>query len=531
MIAPADPLPDDIETAHQLIRELLETLSQQLHLNAKLQHQLEQLLRHRYGRKSEQVDPGQLLLFAQEILAQAEPEPEPEPEPTSPAEPGPEPPPPPGAPKPKKKGHGRKPLPAHLPRQPVVHDVPPELLPCPDCGATRQCIGAEVREQLEYVPASLIVIEHIRPKYACPDCAANVVIADRLPEPIEKGLPGPGLMAHVITNKYADHLPLYRQEGILQRQGVELSRSTLCDWMAVAAELLQPIVTLMMAKVLESRVVQNDDTPVKVQDHDGKGIKTGRLWDSIGDHYNPYVVYTYTPDRSAAGPAALFKGYQGYLQADAYAAYDGLFTTGTIIEVGCMMHARRKFYEARTTDPPRAHQALAWIKLLYKVEDEAKEKHASDDYEAFVAARHALRQERSRPIFQQFHDWLEAEGPKVLPKSPIAEAIQYAWNHWAALSRPLEAGFLELDNGACERAFKPVALGRKNWLFAGSDRGGRTAAVLMSLCTTCKVLGIDPQAYLRDVLDRISTHPARRIEELLPDRWQALRDPGATAME
>jgi transposase len=523
MITPADPLPDDLETAHQLIRELLATLGQQIHLNQKLQHQLEQLLRHRYGRKGERVDPAQLLLFAQEILAQAEPPPRPEPVP--------EPTPPPSAPKPKKDGHGRKPLPARLPRKPVVHDVPPEELPCPDCGAPRRCIGSEVREQLEYVPASLIVIEHIRPKYACPDCMAHVVIADRLPEPIEKGLPGPGLMAHIITNKYADHQPLYRQEGILLRQGVEISRSTMCDWMAVAAELLSPIVRLMLARILTSLVVQNDDTPVKVQDHAGKGIKTGRLWDSIGDHNNPYVVYTYTPDRSGAGPAAIFQDFQGYLQADAYSAYDALFTSGKIIEVGCMMHARRKFYEARTSDPPRAHQALAWIQLLYDVEREAKAKHAPHDSEAFVAARHALRQERSRPLFQQFHDWLVAEAPKVLPKSAIGEAIRYALNHWAAPERPLEAGFLELDNGACERAFKPVALGRKNWLFAGSDRGGETAAVLMSLCTTCKALGIDPQAYLRDVLDRISTHPARRIEELLPDRWQALRQAGATAQE
>jgi transposase len=392
-------------------------------------------------------------------------------------------------------------------------------------------IGNEVREQLEYVPASLIVIEHVRPKYACPDCAAHVVIAERLPEPIEKGLPGPGLMAHVITNKYGDHLPLYRQEGILDRYGVKLSRSTLCDWMAVAAELLGPIVRLMMTKILLSRVVQNDDTPVKVQDHAGKGIKTARLWDSIGDHYHPYIVYTYTTDRSAAGLAAIFKDFKGYLQADAYSAYDGLFTSGKIIEVGCMMHARRNFYEARTSDPLRSHQALAYIKLLYDVERDAKEKHLTEDYEAFVAARHRLRQERSRPLFTQFHDWLTAEAAKVLPKSPIGEAIQYALNHWAALARPLEAGFLELDNGACERAFKPVALGRKNWLFVGSDRGGETAAVLLSLCTTCKNLGIDPQAYLRDVLARVSTHPANRIEELLPDHWQALRQAGATAKD
>jgi transposase len=508
-----DPLPDDLETAHRLIRELLATLRQQIHLNEKLQHQLEQLLHQRYGTKSERIDPAQLLLFAREILAQAEPTPRPDltPEAT----------PPPSAPT--KNGHGRKPLPRSLPRKRVVHDVPPDKLPCPDCGSMRHCIGEEVREQLEYVPAALIVIEHVRPKYACPDCEANVVIAERLPDPIEKGLPGPGLMAHVITSKYADHLPLYRQEGMLLRQGVEISRSTMCDWMAVAAELLTPIVTLMHSKILTSQVVQNDDTPVKVQDHDGQGIKTGRLWASVGDHDHPYVTYHYTPDRSRAGPEAIFKGFRGYLQADAYSAYDGLYAAGTIVEVGCMMHTRRKFYEARTSDPARAHRALAWIGLLYDVERAAKEQHAAAGYEAFVAARHALRGERSRPLFKEFHAWLEAEVAKVLPKSPIGEAIHYALNHWAALERPLEAGFLELDNGACERALKPVAIGRRNWLFAGSDKGGQTAAVLMSLCTTCKNLGIDPQAYLRDALDRISTHPARRIEELLPDRWQALR--------
>jgi transposase len=320
-------------------------------------------------------------------------------------------------------------------------------------------------------------------------------------------------------------LPLYRLEGIFKRSGVELSRSTMCDWMATIAELLEPIVKRMLSKILTSKVVQNDDTTVPVQDHDGKGIKTGRLWVSVGDHDHPYVVYRYTPDRSAAGPEEIFKDFKGYLQADAYSAYDGLYKSGEIVEVGCMMHARRKFYEARTSDPPRSHQALAWISLLYDVERDAKEPEPTD-YEAFVALRHKLRGERSRPIFDKFHAWLEAELPKVLPKSPIGEAIQYALNHWEALKRPLEAGFLELDNGASERAFKPVALGRKNWLFAGSDQGGETAAVLMSLCTTCKNLGIDPQAYLRDVLDRISTHPAKRIDELLPDRWQELRQAG-----
>jgi transposase len=335
----------------------------------------------------------------------------------------------------------------------------------------------------------------------------------------------------VAVSKYADHQPLYRHAGIFKRFGVELSRSTMCDWMAVAAELLEPIVKLMLSRILTSKVVQNDDTTVPVQDHAGKGIKTGRLWASVGDHYNHYVVYCYTPDHSATGPQEIFKDFEGYLQADAASVYDHLYKSKQIIEVGCMMHARRKFYEARTSDPERSHQALAWITLLYDIEREAKKKRDPTDYEAFVALRHKLRGERSLPIFDKLHAWLEVELPKVLPKSPIGEAIQYALNHWTALKRPLEAGFLELDNGACERAFKPVALGRKNWLFAGSDKGGQTAAVLMSLCMTCKELEINPEAYLRDVLDRISTHPASRIEELLPDRWKALHEASAAAKD
>jgi transposase len=245
------PLPDDIESAHRLIRELLATLRQQAHLNEKLQHQLEQLLRRLYGRKSERLDPNQLLLFAQEIVEAAGPEPTPG------LEPAPEPAPPAPA-RPPAQGHGRKPLPMSLPRRRVVHDVPPEERLCPDCGLQRACFGEEVREQLEYVPASMIVIEHARPKYACKGCEAHVVIAQRLPEPIEKGLPGPGLLAHVAVSKYADHLPLYRQEGIFKRSGVELSRSTMCDWMAAAADLLAPIVKAMLARVLLSEVVQTD---------------------------------------------------------------------------------------------------------------------------------------------------------------------------------------------------------------------------------------------------------------------------------
>jgi transposase len=506
------PLPEDLETAHRLIRELLATIHQQAHLNDKLQHQLEQLLRKLYGRKTEKLDPNQLLLFARAIVEGGASEAEAEAAPKRAA-----------AAKPKPSGHGRKPLPASLPRQRVVHDVAPDSRVCPDCGNERRRIGEDLREQLEYVPASLLVLQHVRPKYACAACQGNVAIAERLPEPIEKGLPGPGLLAQVVVSKYADHLPLYRQEGIFKRFGVELSRSTMCDWAAAVADLLAPLVRTMLERVLTSRVIQTDDTPVKVQDHDAKGIKTGRLWVYIGDAANHFVVYDYTPDRSRDGPERIFKGYTGYLQADAYPAYDRLFADGTIQEVGCWMHARRKFYEARTSDPERSHRVLAWVRALYEVEDDAKEArkaHPEWDAVTWHAHRYDLREERSRPILDAIHAWLESERPRVLPKSPIGEAIGYSSNHWNALIRPLDAGFLELDNGASERALKPVAIGRKNWLFCGSDRGGTTAAVLMSLCATCKELGVEPFAYIRDVLDRVSTHPNSRIAELLPDRWE-----------
>jgi hypothetical protein len=302
----------------------------------------------------------------------------------------------------------------------------------------------------------------------------------------------------------------------------------MCDGMALVASLLDPIVRTMFKRVLMSEVVQTDDTPVKVQDHDGKGIKAGRLWTHIGDHNHRFTVYDYTPDHSGDGPQRVFKNYEGYLQADAASVYDALFVDGTIIEVGCWMHARRKFHDAKTSDPVRSHVMLAWVAGLFKVEEDAKlarKSHPEWDDITWHAHRYELRLQRSRPILDAIHAWLVAEQPKVLPKSPLGEAISYSLNHWAALIRPLEAGFLEIDNGASERAMKPVALGRKNWLFAGSDEGGKTAATLMSLCTTCKDLGIDPFAYLRDVLDRVSTHPMSRIDELLPDRWKPAESP------
>jgi transposase len=502
-------LPADLDTAHGMIRELLATLRRQEVLVGHLQHQLERLLRQRYGRSAERIDPDQLLLFARELLertgpaeaAGAAPQ-APPPEPRTPAT----------------KGHGRKPLPAGLPRRRVVHDVPPEARACPECGTERRSIGEDVREQLEYVPASLVVLQHVRPKYACRACAAHVVIAERLPEAIEKGLPGPGLLAHVAVSKYADSLPLYRQEAIFRRHGVELSRKTMCDWMATCARLLEPIRRALAAAVLRSRVVGADDTPVRVLDPGGEGTRTGRLWAYVGDVDHPYTVFDYTVDRSCTGPARFLKDYRGYLQADAFSGYEALYRGGVITEVGCWAHARRKFHDARTSDPERSHQALARIRLLYEVERAAK------DFDA--EARLALRRERSGPILEEFRSWLEEQLGRVLPKAPMGQAIGYALSNWAALSRYAATGFVAIDNNRTENALRPVAVGRKNWLFAGSDGGGETAAVLLSLTTSCRAVGVEPFGYLRDLLERVSTHPAKRIAELLPDRWQALRAEG-----
>ena len=338
------------------------------------------------------------------------------------------------------------------------------------------------------------------------------MIAPRLPEPIGRGPPGTGLLAHVVTSELADHLPLYRQEAIFRRHGVAPPRSTLCGWMAACAGLLEPIVRAMARRALASKAIGTDDTPVTVQDRAGKGSKTGRLWAYLGDRDNPFVIYDHTPDRGRGGPERFPKGYSsGYLQSDAYAGYDGLHARG-LVEVARRAHARRKFHEARTSDPGRSHAAIARIGRLYAVEREAR------DGDWVDARPMAARAERSRPLLESFGAWLEGEAVKVLPKSPVGEAIAYARANWTALSRYLGSPHLPIDNNAVENAIRPIAAGRKDWPHLGSDRGGHTAATLLSPVQSCKNLGHEPFAYLRDVLDRVSTHPASRVDDLLPDR-------------
>jgi transposase len=497
-------LPEDPEDLRQYCRQLLAELGEKQHLIDQLSHQLALFRRYLYGRRSEQLDPAQLLLeFASWMKRTG----------TAPGAAAPA---PPAAPAPTRarRGHGRTPLPALLPRRRVEHPLPEARCTCPACGARLVKIGEETSEQLDYQPASLFVTEHVRFTYACRACESTVVTAEGAAAPIEKGRPGPGLLAQVITAKYADHMPLNRQVDIFARHGVTLARQTLCDWVAAAAEGLTPLYEDLRARVLTSHVIHTDDTVVPVQDRALPETRDGRLWVYVGDGQPASIVYAYTADRSRAGPQAFLGEFRGYLQADAYAGYDALYRTGRVVEVGCWAHARRHFWDAKASDPARGLPALAFIQQLYAVEAEAKAQ-ALDP-----GARRARRQEQALPILGRFKAWLDEQADRVLPKSPIGEAVGYARAQWTALTRYCEDGALAIDNNAAERALRRVVTGRKNWLFCGSDAGGHRAAILYSLVATCKAHGLDAWAYLRDVLERLPTHPNRRRAELLPGNWK-----------
>lgn len=308
-------------------------------------------------------------------------------------------------------------------------------------------------------------------------------------------------------------MPLNRQVDIFARHGVTLSRQTL--WVAAAADLLVPVYDDLKASVLGGHVVQTDDTTVPVQDRERTTTRDGRLWVYVGNGVPADIVYDYTPTRSRAGPLAFLGDFAGYLQADAYAGYDALYVSGRVVEVGCWAHARRYFWEAKATDPARALPALSFIQQLYRVEAEVKGLDAT--------ARRARRHAEARPVLERFQRWLDDQVGGVLPKSPIGEAVSYARGQWAALTRYLEDGDLAIDNNAAERALRRVVTGRKNWLFCGSDEGGNRAAILYSIVATCKAHALDVWGYLKDVLERIPTHPNRRRAELLPGNWKAAR--------
>jgi transposase len=520
---PPDPdqLPDDPVLLKRMILELLATLAETRHEREQLQQRLHLLLQRLYGRKSERFDPHQPLLFADLQSSESLPAADATEAARSASQPS------------KQKNrhpHGRKPLPKNLRHVQEHHRLTEAERACPKCGTPRVEVGTETTPQLDYQPASLFVRDHIEHKYACPCCskqgASQMIEAKKPAQPLGKGSPGAGLLAFVIVTKYFDHLPLYRQEALFARQGLELSRSTTCDWMAGCARCLQPLYDILKRTVLQSEVLWTDDTPVKLQGGDPNETKQSRLWVYRGDAQHPYNVFDFTPNRQRDGPQQFLQDYRGYLQADAFSGYDALYLpvadTGQarIQEVACNAHARRKFYEARGSDATRAHQALAYYGQLYEIERQAKDQ--SD------ALRLQLRRDLAVPILEKMQIWLQEQQNQVLPKSKMAEAISYALNQWPALCRYTEAGFLTIDNNAAEREMKQIAIGRKNWLFFGSPQGGKTAAILYTFTSTCRRLGVEPWAYLQDVLTRLPTTAPEQLPDLLPDRWRAAQTPATT---
>lgn len=517
MTLATDELSDDVATLKQIIFAEREQRAVEMeHLAAEQRAAIEAavkaavaaILRRYYGPRSEQFDPRQLLLFGQRLEnanldAASIAEEAGEQLVTRRIK--------------NRDRHGRQQLPEHLERIEIEHDLDSKA--CPACGNERSRIGQEVSEQLEYFPASFKVLRHIRHKYACTKCDhdgynPNIATAEKPPQPIDKGLAGPSLLAYLITSKLGDHLPLYRLEKIFERQQVHVARSTMCAWLRCAGELVRPLVDLMTERVRQSRTIHTDDTTVPIQSPGAKKCRQGRVWCYLGDEANPYTVYDYTPSRSRDGPAKWLSGYRGYLQADAYGGYDGIYHAQGVTEVACWAHARRKFYDAQDSDGQRAAEMLALVGELYAVEREAKESSLDE------AATLALRCQRSVPVLACIKTWLDREGEIVLPRSPLGAAITYAKNQWAALTTYTTQGFLSIDNNASERALKRVAIGRKNWLFAGHDAAAENHARLWSLNASCERHGLDPQRYLTSVLAKIGTTPADELDQFLPDVWK-----------
>jgi transposase len=406
----------------------------------------------------------------------------------------------------------RKPLPEDLPREVVTH-LPAHSC-CPDCGGALRQFGEDVSEQLERIPASYKVIRHVRPKFACAGCE-RVVEAPAPARPIERGLPGPGLLAHVLVSKYGSHLPLYRQSDIFAREGLDLDRSTLAGWVGAASELLAPLVDEIRKHVMAASKIHADDTPVPVLAPGNGKTRTGRLWTYVRDDRPagcttpPAVWFAYSEDRKGEHPGRHLKNFKGALQADAYAGLHHLYGDGTIYEVSCWAHARRKFHDIHVVHAsPTTAEALARIRALYGIEEEIRGKPAD--------LRRSVRQARAKPLLDDLRRWMDKTLALFSTKSETAGAIRYALSRWRALTRYVDDGLLEIDNNAAERSLRSVVMGRKNYLFMGSDSGGERAASLYSLIASAKLNGLDPEFYLRTVLARIPEHPINRIEELLP---------------
>ncbi|WP_395400532.1 IS66 family transposase [Pseudoduganella sp. UC29_106] len=503
MLNAAD-LPNDIEALKAM---LLASEARVAHLNAELSTRtaeiehlklvLAKLKRMQFGRSSEKLDQQieQLELQledleAEEAVAEARATMEVAP----------------------RKKAERKPLPPHLPRDERV--LRPANESCPDCGGKLKHLGEDVSEQLEYVPASFRVIRHVRPKLACTCCDA-IVQAPAASRPIARGLPGPGLLAHVLVAKFADHLPLYRQSTIYAREGVELERSLLASWVGASSTLLRPLVDALQRHVFAATKLHADDTPLPVLAPGNGKTRTARLWTYVrddrasGDGAPPAVWFAYSPDRKGEHPQGHLANFSGVLQADAYAGFNAVYERGRVAEAACWAHARRKFYDLHAARPsPLTTEALRRIGELYAIEENIRGKPPAE--------RCTVRRQQSRPLLDDLERWLNTMLGTLSRKSDTAAAILYSLKLWPALTRYVDDGRIEIDNSAAERALRGVALGRRNFLFAGADSGGERAAAMYGLIGTARLNGVDPEAWLRHVLAHIADHPVNRVDDFLP---------------
>ena len=481
---------------------------------ARLESTLAKLQRWRFGRRSEKLSPDQINLWEEALeteIAAVESELEAvltqsatvtEPEGIAPN----------SVTRPPRRHPGRMKLPDTLPRIDVHHDS--LTCTCGQCGGPLETVGEEISEKLDYLPGRFQVIRHIRPKLACRPC--GTIESPALPaQVIDKGLPTGRTVAHVMTAKYVDHLPLYRQETQYLRTGVPISRATLCSWMGRGEYWISVIAEACKMALLEGVILHADETPLPVLNPGSGKTDKAYLWvyRSQADAPHPIVVFDYAPDRKGTHPQNFLGDWKGILQTDDYGGYDALYRKEQVIEAGCWAHVRRHFYDVEQRGPsPVAQKALAWIAKLYAIEAEIKE--SPPDQKAQV------RQQRAGPLLESFRTWLSETQMQVAPKSGIAKAIGYALKRWKALTLYLKEGRLSIDNNPVERALRGVAIGRKNYLFAGNDAGGERAASFYSIIETCKLNGVEPFAYLCDVLEKLPTWPNKRLHELLPWNWK-----------